>query len=412
VATALEGLLWALRSEPEVAWTAQCVLFHAVRSADGTGQSVRDGTRGTVIRLLLNELTYFPLCLPKAEPRVAAEYEEALRTSVVNDFFMQLRALTLIDPGYGDEIDCEDMHFLQRYARLLGHSFDSLERLRLLSFEDYAMVLILPHLALPRLKSLQITGDCQSELAQMAITACLRKHVRSLVELELSIWTDFLCGAEGPLVDVGVMPEVRYLAVRAPPPVTWQHFAECFPRLEQLTFLYDQDFAFNFMEGLHECDEEEQEDQLEKHTFWTYHEAVLFARDLHSRGFRRLAQHCPNLKEIRLVVSDTSFGLDVDLSEEDRLVLSWQRNSKGGTHHPFLRVATRNNETRSKLASASIPGVEVQPEQEDGDISHDEFREEKQVEVTEKRAAAAGAAAMLQVVRLFDDPSLEMQFGL
>jgi len=416
-ATALEGLLWALRSEPEVAWMAQCALFHAVRCTDGAGQSVRDGTRGTVSRLLLNEPTPFPMCLPKADPRIAAKYEEALRTSVVHDFFTQLRALTLIDPGYGDAIDCEDMDFLQLFARLLGHSFDSLERLRILGFEDYAMVLILPHLALPRLKSLQITGDCQTELAQSAITACLRRRVQSLVELELNIWTDFLCEAEDPLVDIGVMPEVRYLAVRAPPPVPWGHFAECFPRLEQLSFLYDQDFALDSMEVLHGCDEEEQEDQLGKHALWTYREAVIFARDLHSRGFRCLAKQCPNLKEVRLVVSDTSFGLAVELPEEDRLILSWQRDSKGGTNHPFPRVAAWNNETRSKLASASMalasnPGAEVPPEEEDGDSSDDDFGEEEHVEVAEERAAAAGAFAMLQVVRLFDDPSLEAQLGL
>jgi len=410
VATALEGLLWALRSEPEIAWTAQCALFHAVRCTDGAGQSVRNGRRGTVSRLLLNEPTPFPLCLPQAEPRVAAKYEEALRTSVVHDFFAQLRALTLIDPGYGDDINYEDMDCLEPSARLLGHSFDGLERLQILGFEDYAMVLILPHLALPQLKSLHITGDCQSELAQRIITAFLRKRVRSLVELELNIWTDFLCEADDPLVDVGVMPEVRYLAVRAPPPVPWGHFAECFPRLEQLTFLYDQDFALNSMDVFHE-------DQLDNHALWTYREAVVFARDLHSRSFRRLAKECPNLKEVRLVVSDTSFGLDVELPEEDRLMLSWQRNSKGGTNHPFPRVAARNNETRSKLASASIapassPVAEVRHEEEDDDSSDDEFGEEEHVLVTEERARAAGACAMLQVVRLFDDPSLEAQFGL
>lgn len=416
-ATALEGLLWALRSEPEVAWTAQCTLFHAVRCTDGAGQSVRDGTRGTVSRLLLNEPTPFPFCLPpKAEwdPRTAGRYEEALRTSAVHDFFAQLRGLTLIDPGYGDDIDCEDMDLMQSFARRLGHSLDGLEKLRILGFEDFAMVLILPHLTLPRLESLQITGDCQSEFAQSAITSCLRRRARSLVELELNIWTDFLCEAEDPLVDVGTMPEIRRLAVRAPPPVSWRHFALCFPRLEQLTFLYDQDFALNSMEVLHGCEGQDLEDQLEKHALWTYREAVVFARDLHARGFGQLAKHCKNLKEVRFVVSDTSFGLDVEMPDDERFVLSWQHDDKGRPDHPFPRVAARNNETRSKLASASIAPASnprnVVP-WEDSDSSDDEFGEEH-VEVTEERAAAAGASAMLQVVRLFDDPSLEAQLGL
>jgi len=404
VATALEGILWALRSEPEVAWTAQCSLFHAARCADGASQSVREGTRGTISRLLLNEPSPFPLCLPELTPRAAEAYERALRTKVVPDFFSQLQSLTLMDPGYGDDPYCQEVQMFSGFARLLGRSFDNLRSLKILGFEDCAMKLFLPKLVLPKLQSLQVTGACQSAEAQQAILALLHRHGGGLAELELNVWTEFFCEADDPLVDVVVMPQVRRLKVRAPLAVPWERLAGDFPALEELTFLYDQDFAVNSMEVLDDRYDlsEGNWQSLESHAVGLYRDAVSFARDLHARGFLWLAIHCPKLREIRLAMTDTSFGYDITLTE-DRLSLCWRRAPSGATSGPFRRDGAINNATRATLEAQG---------RFDGEESSLEDWKDGHMRVTEEQAAAMGSAVMLHVARFFDDPSLEVQFGL
>jgi len=401
VATALEGLLWALRSEPDVAWTAQCALFHAARCTERAAQSVRNSTRGIISRLLLNEPTPFPLTLPRLALRTAETYERALRSGVVQDFFSQLRSLTLVDPGWGDDPEYQDLSLFLTFAKMLGRSFHDLQSLQILGFQDCALVLLLPQLILPKLQCLQITGSCQTAEAQQAILSVLARHGCNLVELELNVWTEFLCEADDPLVDIGTMPQVKRLMVRAPTPVPWEHLGRLFPALEELTFLYDQDFALNTMEVLDDCDDyEEQLAQLEQQTLWLYRDAVVFARDLHARGFSRLAKRCVHLREIRLAIADTSFGYDI-APHQERCMLHWRRQATSSGER-FRRNGELNSATRAALEARQRP--------DEDDLEEEE--EDVPFEVTEEDAAVAGAAAMLQVARLFDDPSLEAELGL
>mmetsp|Transcript_37696 Transcript_37696/g.108650 ORF Transcript_37696/g.108650 Transcript_37696/m.108650 type:complete len:201 (-) Transcript_37696:307-909(-) len=197
------------------------------------------------------------------------------------------------------------------------------------------------------------------------------------------------------------MPQVKRLKIRAPLAVPWEHLAWTFPALEELTFLYDQDFAINSMEVMDEShDLSDDEQLLELHTAESYRDAVGFARDLHVRGFRRLAKQSEKLQEIRLAVSDTSFGYDTS-ANEDWLEICWRRNSSG-VGPLFRRDDALNNGTRATLEARARLGEDAAVE--DWGDGHLRF--------TEEQAAAAGSAVMLQVVRLFDDPSLEAQFGL
>lgn len=401
VATALEGLLWALRAEPEVAWVAQCSLFHAARCADGVAQSVKEGTRGTISRLLLNEPNPFPLCLPELSLRAAEAYERALRTTLVQDFLVQLQSLALLDPGYGDDPYFGEMQMLSSFAGLLGRSLGNLRTLKILGFEDCAMLTFLPRLVLPRLQTLQITGSLQSAEAQEAILSLLLRHGSNLVDLELNVWTEFFCEADDPIVDAVTMPQVKRLTVRAPLAVPWEHLAQKFPALEELTLLYDRDFAINSVEVMDEYNDLlDDQHSLEIHTVETYRDAVGFARDLHARGFRRLVKECEKLREIRLAMSDTSFCYDMP-ANEDRLKLCWTRNTSG-VGPLFRRDNALNSETRATLEAR-------------GRLSEDAaigYTGDGHLRVTEEQAAAAGAVSMLQVLRYFDDPSLEAQFRL
>jgi len=397
---ALGGLLCALRSEPEVAWTAQCALFHAARCRDGIAQTVRDGSEGTLAKLLVKETTPFPLVLPRLASRSAEVYERAFRTSLVCDFFSELKSLSLSDPGYGHDDHWQEMNPLLNFCRLLGRSVSSLEELRLFGFEDCAMTLIVPQLVVPKLTCLHVVGACQTAQGSRALLGLLRRVGRSLTELELNVWTEFLYEADDPLVELGPMPNVKKLTVRAPPCVPWEHFARIFPAVEELTFLYHHDFAINSMEVIDNCSDDilEQREQLEEHTSWLYRDAVIFARDMHVRGFRRLGKGCKNLKEIRVAVADTSYGYDVTPAEE-RLQIRWRRVENTST---FRRDAEMNSETRDKL--------EAQSTHQPLGLSDEEYEMSEQA--MEEEASAAGAAVMLQVIRQFDDPSIEASFGL
>lgn len=412
VTTALEGLLWAMRSEPEVAWAAQCALFHAAQCADRADQSVREGTRGTISRLLLNEPTPFPLTLPNLTPRDAENHKRALQTAAVQDFFSQLRALTLVDAGYGDDADCQDLAASMPFCKVLGRSFGSLQELKLLGFEDCAMTLVLPHLAMPKLRSLQLVGACQSAEAQRAILALLNRHGAGLVELELNVWTELLREADDPLADVYTMPKVRRLTVRAPPlRVRWEHLARTFPALEELTFLYDQDFALNSLDVLDASEDPgKQQDLLEKQANWLYRDAALFAQELHMAGFRRLARQCDRLQEIRLAIADSSFGYDVT-KPEDRLALCWRREASGRTPF-FRRDHARNNAVRAALEARSGHLADAAAASSLAADAAFAYSSDSEDEVSEEEALAAGAAVILQVIRYFDDPSLEAEFGL
>mmetsp|Transcript_100972 Transcript_100972/g.182205 ORF Transcript_100972/g.182205 Transcript_100972/m.182205 type:complete len:610 (+) Transcript_100972:87-1916(+) len=397
-AMVLEGLLSALRSEPQVAWVAQCALFHAARCEDNKELSVRDGTRGTVNRMLLHEPTPFPFCLPELTERTAEAYETAITTPVVRDFFGQLQGVMLVDPGYGNNIESYDLAVFAKFAGLLGRSFQNLQTLKVLGFEDIAMLLFLPQLNLPKLRCLQIIGSCQRAAAQKAILTLLHRHGHSLHELELNVWTEFLCEADDPIIDIGKLPHVRRLTIRAPPlPVPWERFAETCPNLEELTFLYDQDFTLNSAEVIEECEDPlQQAEMLERHTLRLYRDAVTFARELHSCGFQRLGRSCPNLKVICLTVSDSSFGYDITPSD-DRLAISWRRDlSPDAPTRSFRRNPEQNNATRATLeAQINLPIILGVRDLEDLE-----------------EASSAGAHVMLQVIRMFDNPSLEAEFGL
>ncbi|CAK0907155.1 unnamed protein product [Prorocentrum cordatum] len=241
--TVLEGLLCALRSQPEVAWTAQCALFHAARVAVVPNRSIREGPRGIITSFLLNEPTPFPLCMPDLSSRSLRDFQRALATAVVRSFFGQMRALTLIDPGYGDDPDREHMYEHLPFARAFGRNFKKVETLEMLGFEDVGIALFLPSMAMPELKCLRIVGALQTPMAQEALVLFLHRHGPRLTELVLNVWTEFLCDADDPLVVCDRMPNVKRLTVRAPPPVPWEHFAATFPNLEEVTFLYDQDLT-------------------------------------------------------------------------------------------------------------------------------------------------------------------------
>jgi len=406
VATALAGLLCALQSEPEVAWAAQCALFHIVRCTVDQIQNVRDATRGKVTRLLLDGNTQFPFCLPELTERAAEAYEQALRNYTVRYFFTQLQALTLIDPGYGDSWETYDLALLGGFAKQLGRSLHSLQSLKVLGFEDCALKLILPHLWMPRLRNLHILGSCQQKQSQRAILTLLQQNGQQLEELELNLCTEFLHEAPDPFSIIEPLPKVKRLTVRAPILAPWDHFGKKCPSLEELTFVYDQDFALNLAQVLEDIESlEEEEEFLGQHTTYVYKDAARFAMRLHALGFRCLAETCPNLKVIRFSLWDNSFGTDTPApSEEQPLTVSWRRSdnpSKLRTR-PFGRCCAANNATRSELKDrAEVP---LDPERFD---STEEIRE-----ITEEEAMAASAKVMLQVVRWFDDPSLEAELGL
>jgi len=300
-----------------------------------------------LIRLLLNEPSPFPFVLPRLSLRSAEVYERAFRTSLVGDFFLRLNSLEINDPGYGDDADFEDMSPLLNFSRLLGRSVSNLQTLRLFGFEDSATTLLLPHITVPKLQSLRIVGACQTAHACKALLSLLRRVGNTLEELELNVWTELLYEADPPFFGIGVMPRVKRLMVRAPPCVPWEHFARMFPALEELTFLYHQEFSDNTMEVL-DCGIGlvEQRNQLEEHIRWLYHDAVIFARDLHVRGFDRLAKSCSGLQEICVAVADTSSGYDVT-PPEDRLQVKWRRSTDSSL--PFRRKADCNGDTRAFL---------------------------------------------------------------
>jgi len=394
-ATAIEGLLCALRSEPEVAWAAQCALFHVTRCADGAARNVRETPRSTLKRALLNEPSLFPLCLPKQTDSTAAAYTKALRTTVVQDFFSNLQRLSLVDPGYGENVYTEDLEPLRPIWRILGRAFNNVESLKLFAFEDAAFAHVLPHLVLPKLRTLQIVGSCQCSVAQEALVNMIQEHAHNLVELELDVWTEYLRDAEEPLVEVGILPEVRRLYVRAPLPVSWEYLARMCPKLESLTLLLTQDFAVHSIEAIDEAYDDNYHVALEQQARWMYHEIADFSSDLHKRGFRQLATRCKHLREINVEVADISHGYEFSPSE-DCFNLRWSRDIRTESD-AFTRDRDCNNTARSQLGDLAEMAPDV--------IDFEEGPTEDQV-------IAMAAVVMLQVVRLFDDPSLEASFGL
>lgn len=401
-ATVLEGLLFALRSEPEVAWAAQCTLHHVACCAPNLGTSVRASTRGTIMRMLLNEKKCFPFCLPDLAERTAKAYEQAMNSIVVQDFFSQLKRLSLVDPGYGDNVESYDLVLLSNFTHQFGRSLCNLVTLEVVGFEDCAMMLVLPALRMPKLQSLHIIGACQSFNARRAILTVLQRHSSHLQELELNVWTELLCEADDPLMDMVPMPQVKKLSVRAPPRTgTWEYLSERCPSIEEITFLYDQDFALNSSRVM----EDYMHWDLGRHTRWLYQDAAAFADDLHSYGFERLAECCPNLKVIRLALADNSFGYDTTLSK-DRLSICWRRSPEPSTKgRSFQRDSEQNNSTRALLEARSTETSIVQEAMDDDE-------EDDHGPLTEEEARSLGARVMLQVFRLFDDASLEASFGL
>lgn len=410
-ATVLEGILWALRSEPEVAWAGQCALFHAVRCSDSHRKSVRDTTRGTIIRLLLKEPTPFPICLPQITERMAEAYDAAVRTPAVRDFLWQLKSVTLVDPGYGTDMENYELDLFDGFASLLGRSFHSLQKLQVVGFEDCAMMLILPHLNMPRLRSMQIIGACQIQASQKAVIEVLQRHCLHLDELELNVWIDML-SQDDPLDHIESLPKVKSLALRAPPlPVSWERIAKMCPVLEELTLLYDQDFAMNCHEVLEECGQKDDHlEMLDKHTLWVYRDAVVFARELHANGFQQLSRLCPRLKTLRIAIADNSYGYDITPAK-DRLAVSWRRETPNGR---FRRNATENNATRATLQARSeaLPHRPLFWVEEDDDDDDDFDDEGYDLHLMEADTRGPGYRVMLQVLRLFDDPSLEAELGL
>lgn len=355
-------------------------------------------------QLLLDEPSPFSLYLPKPTKRALENYESAVQTDAVSSFFARLEKLILVDPGYGEEMEGGEVgRCMTSFAEVLGRSFESLECLWVHGFEENAMTNFLPRLTVPKLQSLSIMGTCYALSAQEAIVSILQRHSPTLVRLELNIWTKAVDGDDplddtvDPLAEIGVMPQLKRLTIRAPPLlVKWEHFAECFPALEELTFLYSQDFALHSFEVLDELDHpSNQQEELKRHAPWLYREAVLFARDLHNEGFCLLAQHCGNLQEIRLAVVDSSDGYEVKPAEE-RTNLLWRRDKAQDSAQHFRRDAETNSRSREALeAKSEPPGFRV--------------AEDEAIEVA---ASSAGATAMLEVVRLFDNPSIEADFGL
>jgi len=408
--TILEGLLSALRSEPEVAWAAQCALFHAARCEGSYSAIQGDGVRGTVTRLLSNKNTRFPFCLPRLDEKSAEAYELAMRNPAVRDFVLQLTSAQLIDPGYGDCVNPYDLDLFRSFAEHLGKGLRNLESLEVVGFEDTALAMIMPTLRMPKLRSLHIIGACQTEIAQRAIISAIHRHSAHLEELELNLWTRFLCEADDPIMDIAVLPKVKSLTMQAPPlPVTWEHLADICPNLEELTLLYDQEFSQNAIRVLEECDgEREKEELLARHTLWIYRDAVHFANDLHKHGFSILARRCTKLKTIKLAIADSSTAYDAT-GAADRMSMSWRCEMVPWTkfrRRRFRRNTKHNNSTRATLEARGTWSDMAQENWVQSD-NEDDF-----AEVTEEESNAAGARVMFQVLRLFDDPSLEAEFGL
>lgn len=399
VSIILEGLLHALRSAPEVAWTAQCALFHVVR-CNVEAQNVKEAARGKVARMLLDGNTDFPLCLPELTERAAKAYDAALRVSMVRCFFTQLQSLTLIDPGYGESWETYDTALLGSFAQRLGKSLYSLRSLKVFGFEDCAIKLILPSLWMPKLRSLKMVGCCQQKQSQKAILTLINRNRSQLEELELNLWTDVI-EAEDPVTELELLPKVTRLSQRVPLLPTWRHFGQLCPLLEELTFVYDQDIALNAAEVLIDVeDPSEEAEMLAERTKHIYRDAVRFAAQLHAGGFEGLAQSCPHLKVIRFKMWDNSFGYNSAPAQE-HFSISWRRSEN--PRRPFLRNSHENNATRTILEERAHA------------VHQREWTEEELEEgrdVTEEEAMAAAAAAMLQVMRCFDDASLEAELGL
>ncbi|CAK9017765.1 unnamed protein product [Durusdinium trenchii] len=401
VSTIVDALLCALRSTPEVAWSAQCALFHVVRCHQAEAQNVKEATRGKITRLLLDGQTNFPLCLPELNERAAKGYEAALRVSVVRCFFTQLQSLTLIDPGYGEHWETQDhLALLGGFAQRLGKSLYSLQSLKVFAFEDCAIKLILPALWMPKLRSLKMVACCQQRQSQKAILTLINRNRSQLEELELNLWTD-LIEAEDPVRELELLPEVRRLSVRVPLLPAWQHFGDLCPLLEELNFLYDQDVALNAAEPLMDVEDPSEEEEILAHrTRHIYRDAVRFAQDLHRGGFRELAASCPKLRVIRFKMWDNSFGYHSAPAKE-QVCISWRRSDH--PIRPFARNAEENNATRTMLQARA----EVAPLR-----SWTEEELEEGRDITEEDALAAAARVMLQVIRCFDDASLEAELGL
>lgn len=350
---------------------------------------------------MLAEPTHFPLLLPRPTAKTADQYERAFRTATVGDFFSRLRALSLVDPGYGHE----GIEICEGFATALGRHAHCVESLKVLGFEDGALALFLPRLAMPRLRMLQIVGNCHTATAQRAVLHMLHRHCAGLEELELNIFCEFLLEAEDPLGDIGICPNVRRLTVRAlaPMPLAWEEFAEKFPALEELTLVYHQDFALNAFEDLEDFDEFIERDFLPQRASSLYHDAVVLARNLHEGGFQRLANECKYLKRIDVTFADTSFGYDMTPSE-DRFMIRWNR-SYSSASLPFRRDSEQNRVTRSALEQRSHVDFHR-------GLGVDASEEDRIGGVTEEQAMAFGSAMMLQLARHFDDPSLEAQLGV
>eukprot|EP00930_Biecheleria_cincta_P032130 TRINITY_DN22290_c0_g1_i2.p2 TRINITY_DN22290_c0_g1~~TRINITY_DN22290_c0_g1_i2.p2 ORF type:complete len:114 (-),score=17.53 TRINITY_DN22290_c0_g1_i2:491-832(-) len=110
-----------------------------------------------------------------------------------------------------------------------------------------------------------------------------------------------------------------------------------------------------------------------------------------------------------MAIADNSFGYDTTLAR-DRLSICWRRSAEPIDNsrrrgNAFQRDAEHNNATRAFLEARSTAPPTVHQEVMD----EDEYEE---VALTEEQARALGARVMLQVLRLFDDPSLEASFGL
>jgi len=399
VSIILEGLLHALRSAPEVAWAAQCALFHVVRCGHVEEQNVKEAARGKVARMLLDGNMDFPLCLPELTERAAKAYDAALRVSIVRCFFTQLRSLTLIDPGYGESWETYDTALLGGFAQRLGKSLYNLQSLKVFGFEDCAIKLILPALWMPKLRCLQVVGCCQQKQSQKAILTLIDRNRSQLEDLELNLWTELL--QDDPISELELLPKVKRLSQRVPLRPVWHHFGQLCPLLEELTFVYDQDMALNAAEVLIDVeDPSEEADILADRTKYIYRDAVRFAGQLNARGFEELAKSCPHLQVIHFKMWDNSFGYNSAQAKE-HFSISWRRTDH--PRRPFTRDVAQNAATRSVLEERahSAPRREwTEEEWEDGR------------DVTEEEALAAAASATLQVMRWFDDASLEAELGL
>eukprot|EP00435_Cladocopium_sp_Y103_P010976 s2204_g2.t2 len=392
------GVKYVLRSDV-VAWTAQCALFHVVR-CNVEAQNVKEAARGKVARMLLDGNTDFPLCLPELTERAAKAYDAALRVSMVRCFFTQLQSLTLIDPGYGESWETYDTALLGSFAQRLGKSLYSLRSLKVFGFEDCAIKLMLPSLWMPKLRSLKMVGCCQQKQSQKAILTLINRNRSRLEELELNLWTDVI-EAEDPVTELELLPKVTRLSQRVPLLPTWRHFGQLCPLLEELTFVYDQDIALNAAEVLIDVeDPSEEAEMLAERTKYIYRDAVRFAAQLHHGGFEGLAQSCPHLQVIRFKMWDNSFGYNSAPAQE-HFSISWRRSEN--PRRPFLRNSRENNATRTILEGRA----HAVPRREWTEEELEEGRD-----VTEDEAMAAAAAAMLQVMRCFDDASLEAELGL